>query len=165
MDRVDEAVSRGDLGSAKRLLLADALSGYDELILVRLAEICWEMRDPVEAGQYWLATSATGPEVDAALEAYRLFNESEVWTREWNDFGECMCEVVAGLERQQERVPSLAVERLSKRGLIRYDEGRGRRVAAATPSRSQALMNGVVGWGIITLIVIVFVAGVVAIIS
>lgn len=69
--RVDDDIARGDLGMAKRRLGASLGSrGYDAVTLGKLGRVCWEMRDPYEAGRHWLLSTETGPEVDSAIKVF-----------------------------------------------------------------------------------------------
>lgn len=67
--RDDEAC--GDLGMAKRRLASYLRTkGFDSEILARIGPVCYAMRDPAEAGRYWLLSGASGPEVDVATELF-----------------------------------------------------------------------------------------------
>jgi hypothetical protein len=69
--RVQADIDRGDLGSARRRLASTVGSrGYVPDLLAKVAELSVQMRDPVQAGRYWLLTPASGPEVEAAVEAF-----------------------------------------------------------------------------------------------
>jgi hypothetical protein len=71
--RAETDVERGDLGSARRRLASFiASAGYTPEILTRAAEISMQMRDPVQAGRYWLLTPAEGVPVEGAIEVFAL---------------------------------------------------------------------------------------------
>ena len=71
IERAEQDVERGDYGLA-RVRLAGYLNskGYDAEILDRLGRISYEMHDPSEAGRYWLASTAEGPQVEGAVAAF-----------------------------------------------------------------------------------------------
>ena len=69
--RVERDIASGDIGSARRRLESHAKSQpYDPDLLVRLGEIALQMGDPVAAGRWFFLSSASGPEADAAIEAF-----------------------------------------------------------------------------------------------
>ncbi|MCO6437443.1 MAG: hypothetical protein J5J06_10180 [Phycisphaerae bacterium] len=70
-DRVEHDVRRGDFGSARRRLGSYlATCGYDPAVLRRLGEISLEMKDPLEAGRYWLLSDVEGDEAERTIEAF-----------------------------------------------------------------------------------------------
>ena len=71
IERAEQDVERGDYGLA-RVRLASYLNakGYDADMLNRLGEISFEMHDPSQAGRYWLASTAEGPQVEEAVAAF-----------------------------------------------------------------------------------------------
>ena len=70
-DRVERDLARGDLGSARRRLESHARSQpYDPDLLSRIGELALKMGDPVIAGRAFLLSSASGPEVEAAVDAF-----------------------------------------------------------------------------------------------
>lgn len=71
IERAQADVDRGDLGSARRRLGSFIGSTrYNPEVLARAAEISMQMRDPVQAGRYWLLTPTTGQPVEAVIEAF-----------------------------------------------------------------------------------------------
>lgn len=74
-DRAANDRAAGDLGTAKRRLasLLDT-TGYDPGVCRELAEICLDMRDPIEAGRWvYLCEDASDSPNDAAREAMAAF--------------------------------------------------------------------------------------------
>lgn len=70
-ERIEKDIARGDFGLARERLLSHLHSkGYDPELLAQLGELCFEMHDLAAAGKYWLASSASGVEVDAAIELF-----------------------------------------------------------------------------------------------
>ena len=62
--RVDPAATR------RRLVSFLGSQGYKPDLLARIARISVELNETVQAGRYWLLSDATGPDVDAAVEAF-----------------------------------------------------------------------------------------------
>ncbi|MGZ6142464.1 MAG: DUF6584 family protein [Myxococcales bacterium] len=62
--RVDPAATR------RRLAAFVGAEGYKPELLARVARLSIELKEPVQAGRYWLLSDATGPDVDAAIEAF-----------------------------------------------------------------------------------------------
>jgi len=62
--RVDPAATR------RRLVSFLGSQGYKPDLLARIARIAVELNETVQAGRYWLLSEATGPDVDAAVEAF-----------------------------------------------------------------------------------------------
>jgi len=62
--RVDPAATR------RRLAAFIGMEGYKPDLLARVARLSIELKEPVQAGRYWLLSDATGPDVDAAVEAF-----------------------------------------------------------------------------------------------
>lgn len=70
-ERIEKDVARGDYGLARERLLSHLNSkGYDPELLAQLGELCFKMHDLAAAGKYWLASSASGEEVDAAIKLF-----------------------------------------------------------------------------------------------
>jgi hypothetical protein len=68
LKRAEQDVARGDLGSARRRMASFVVSAdYEPDVLARLGDVCRAMGDPVEAGRWYLLSSADGPEVDEAV--------------------------------------------------------------------------------------------------
>ncbi len=65
--RVDPAATR------RRLAAFVTAEPYQPARLARVARLSVELKEPAQAGRYWLLSDATGPEVEAAVE---LFAES-----------------------------------------------------------------------------------------
>lgn len=62
--RVDPAATRRRLAS---FISAEA---YKPDLLARVARLSIELKEPVQAGRYWLLSDSTGEDVDAAIEAF-----------------------------------------------------------------------------------------------
>jgi len=62
--RVDPAATR------RRLASFIGSEGYKPDLLSRIARLSTELNETVQAGRYWLLSDATGPDVDAAVEAF-----------------------------------------------------------------------------------------------
>ena len=60
-----------DASATRRRLMAFVeTEGYRPDLLSRIARISVQLRDPVQAGRYWLLSDATGPDVESAVEAF-----------------------------------------------------------------------------------------------
>jgi hypothetical protein len=71
LERADEDVARGDLGSARRRLASFVASGeYRPDVLARVGNLCLTMGDPVEAGRWYLLSSAEGTDVEHAVRRF-----------------------------------------------------------------------------------------------
>ena len=62
--QVDPAATR------RRLASFIGTAGYKPDLLARVARLSIELKQPVQAGRYWLLSDASGPEVDEAVEAF-----------------------------------------------------------------------------------------------
>jgi hypothetical protein len=71
INRADQDIEHGDYGMA-RIRLASYLNtkGYDPALLDRLGQLSYDMRDPVQAGRYWLASNAQGEHIESAIKAF-----------------------------------------------------------------------------------------------
>ncbi len=77
-NRREEAVARaradiehGDLGKARRRLKTTLRNlGYDPELISLLGKISHDMRDPFEAGRYWLCSTAEGEEVERDIATF-----------------------------------------------------------------------------------------------
>jgi uncharacterized protein DUF6584 len=58
--------------AATRRRLAGFIGGesYKPDLLAKVARLSVELNEPAQAGRYWLLSDASGPEVDAAVEAF-----------------------------------------------------------------------------------------------
>ena len=61
---VDPAATR------RRLVSFVGTGGYRSDLLARIARLCVELEEPAQAGRYWLLSEASGPDVEAAIEAF-----------------------------------------------------------------------------------------------
>ncbi len=69
--RVQEDISRQDLGKARdRLLTLVELNPDDLTLRVRLAEVYHRLQFPVMAGRYWYLEESSTPEMEAASAAF-----------------------------------------------------------------------------------------------
>ena len=71
MRRAREARAAGQLWKARDLLVAHVEGTRDPEALVELGEVLHEMGDLPRAGAVWFAAGAKGPDVDAAVAAWR----------------------------------------------------------------------------------------------
>jgi hypothetical protein len=62
--RADPAATR------RRLASFIGAEGYKPDLLARIGRLSLELKEPAQAGRYWLLSDAEGPEVDAAIEAF-----------------------------------------------------------------------------------------------
>ena len=69
--RAREAREAGQVWKARDLLLAHVEGAQDPEALVELGEVLFEMGDLPRAGAVWFAAGAKGPDVDAAVAAWR----------------------------------------------------------------------------------------------
>jgi hypothetical protein len=85
--RVDPAATR------RRLAAFIGAEGYKPDLLARVARLSVELNETVQAGRYWLLSDATGPQVDAAVEAFAascgrtprlMVSELPRFTRDWD---------------------------------------------------------------------------------
>jgi len=85
--RVDPAATR------RRLVSFLGAQGYKPDLLTRIARISVELSETVQAGRYWLLSDATGPDVDAAVEAFAescqrmprlMVSELPRFSRDWD---------------------------------------------------------------------------------
>jgi hypothetical protein len=71
IERAKMDLERDDFGAARRRLASCLHTrGYDTPLLEELGRISHNMRDPYQAGRYWLASSAVGEEVERAIRAF-----------------------------------------------------------------------------------------------
>jgi hypothetical protein len=64
-----ETNSADMVSTRRRLSLFVSTEAYRPDLLARIARICVELRDPTQAGRYWLLSDAKGPEVESAVDA------------------------------------------------------------------------------------------------
>jgi len=85
--RVDPAATR------RRLASFIGAEGYKPDLLARVARLSIELRETVQAGRYWLLSDATGPDVDAAVDAFAescqrtprlMVSELPRFSRDWD---------------------------------------------------------------------------------
>ena len=69
--RAREAREAGQLWRARDVLVAHVEGAQDTEALVELGEVLFEMGDLPRAGAVWFAAGAKGPDVDAAVAAWR----------------------------------------------------------------------------------------------
>lgn len=69
--RAREAREAGQLWRARDVLAGHVEGSQDPEALVELGEVLFEMGDLPRAGAVWFAAGATGPDVDAAIAAWR----------------------------------------------------------------------------------------------
>jgi hypothetical protein len=62
--QVDPAATR------RRLASFVGAEGYKPDLLARLGRLSLELKEPAQAGRYWLLSDSAGPEVEAAIEAF-----------------------------------------------------------------------------------------------
>jgi len=68
---MERDLAKGDYGSARRRLESRLSSqGYDPQLLERLGRICLDMRDPFNAGRYWLTANCSGRDVGKAVRQF-----------------------------------------------------------------------------------------------
>ena len=85
--RVDPAATR------RRLASFIGSEGYKPDILARVARLSLELKEPAQAGRYWLLSDASGPEVDEAIERFAdscqrtprlMVSELPRFSRDWD---------------------------------------------------------------------------------
>lgn len=69
--RAQADIDAGDLGSARRRLMSRAVSkGYEPGVCERVARLCVQMRDPIEAGRWYFLCESADPEAGPLVERY-----------------------------------------------------------------------------------------------
>lgn len=150
--RAQADIDRGDLGSARRRLASTVGSvGYNPEVLAKVADLSMQMRDPVQAGRYWLLTPTTGAEVEAAIEAFALacHHDARQMASELPRFK---------LRYRVNEYPEVVRQRLAKFGMdqifVQQDPDLAPVQRAGWKHNLKALGCAVVGVGIVTLIVL-----------
>ncbi len=111
LDRAEKDILCGDFALARQRM-ENYLNcrGYDEALLVRLAEISMQMHDPFSAGKYWFVSGEQSELVDSAVEAF--LNRAGVSNEQ------IMAHLPLAVRRMKfEQLPSAAQERLTAIGL------------------------------------------------
>jgi len=71
IERAMQDVEAGQHWLARQRLRSYLITnGYDADVLATIGRISYDMHDEFDAGRMWLLSSATGPEVDAAIETF-----------------------------------------------------------------------------------------------
>lgn len=71
IERAKQDVEAGRHWLARQRLRSYLITnGYDADVLATIGQISQDMHDEFDAGRMWLLSSATGPEVDAAMETF-----------------------------------------------------------------------------------------------
>ncbi|RJP36795.1 MAG: hypothetical protein C4547_06635 [Phycisphaerales bacterium] len=153
LDRVKTDIERGDFGMARiRLMSYLDTQGYDPEVLNRLGQLCLDMHDPFEAGRFWLASSARGEDVDAAISVFL----DRVGGGPWH--------VVSQLPRgvrlaSLESYPDAAADRLRQFGLQEAILLGGKGVRTKPPSGGTTRSGTVAGIAFVTVGLAIFCAG------
>lgn len=124
--KVDPAATR------RRLASFIGPEGYKPDLLSRVGRLSIELKEPAQAGRYWLLSDAAGPEVDEAIEVFAqscqrlprlMASELPRFARDWDI----------------EAYPELVRARIDKYGLRKELERRGPRTRAPSKSGITAL--------------------------
>ena len=134
--KVDPAATR------RRLASFIGPEGYKPELLARIGRLSIELKEPAQAGKYWLLSDATGPEVDEAIEVFAtscqrvprlMASELPRFVRDWD----------------VEAYPELVRARIDKYGL----RNELARRAPKDRSRSKSGMTGLAIAGLVALLI------------
>ena len=133
MDKARETITT-DLPAARRRLAAFLpAEGYKPDLLARIGRMSMSLKEPAQAGRYWLLSDATGPDVEAAVEAFvqscqsvpeRVVAELPRFKRDW----------------EVEAFAAPARKRVARYGLLPHLEAR-RPAGAKKTGRWRALLE------------------------
>ena len=111
LDRAEKDIQCGDFALARQRM-ENYLNchGYDEALLVRLAEISMQMHDPFSAGKYWFVSGEQGELVDSAVETFLV--------RAGVSNEQILAHLPSAVRRMKfEQLPSVAQKRMAAFGL------------------------------------------------